>query len=76
MVKDSFSQVKKRDGSIEPLHAYYNKECISSIDRTLKSGFKDVKSLFKIINVNYVDINILDPGKTSFKNLNRPEDIP
>ncbi|MCC7551518.1 MAG: molybdenum cofactor guanylyltransferase [Methanobacterium sp.] len=63
------------DGSIEPLHAYYRKECIPSIQKQLKTGFRDVKSVLKLINVNYVDVDVLDPEKTSFINLNRPEDL-
>jgi molybdenum cofactor guanylyltransferase len=63
------------DGSLEPLHAYYFKTCIPSIQNRLLEGFLNVKSIFKIINVNYVDVNFLDSEKISFKNLNRPEDI-
>jgi molybdenum cofactor guanylyltransferase len=63
------------DGSLEPLHAYYFKTCIPSIQNRLLEGFLDVKSILKIINVNYVDVDFLDPEKISFKNLNRPEDV-
>lgn len=63
------------DGSVEPLHSYYLKECIPLIKNRLEEGFKDVRSLFKIIEVNYVDVEFLDPEKMSFKNLNRPEDL-
>ncbi|NYB52431.1 MAG: molybdenum cofactor guanylyltransferase [Methanobacteriaceae archaeon] len=63
------------DGSVEPLHAYYHKKCLPLIKNRLKEGFNDVKSLYKVVKVNYVDVNLLDPEKTSFRNLNRPEDL-
>ncbi len=63
------------DGSLEPLHAYYYKSCIPLIQNRLEVGFTDVKSIFKIMNVNYVDVELLDSEKTSFKNLNYPEDV-
>lgn len=67
---------KWHDGRMEPLHAYYSKKCVPFIENSLKHGFNDVKSLFKIINVNYIDVEVLDPDRISFRNLNRPEDIP
>ncbi|BDZ71539.1 molybdopterin-guanine dinucleotide biosynthesis protein A [Methanobacterium petrolearium] len=63
------------DGSLEPLHAYYHKDCIPFIKKQLKAGSKDVRSVLKTMNVNYVKVEVLDPEKISFANLNRPEDI-
>lgn len=63
------------DGSVEPLHAYYFKECIPAIKSILHNGLRDVKSLHQKINVDYVDVEVLDPEKSSFKNLNSPEDL-
>lgn len=63
------------DGSMEPLHAYYMKECIPIIEDIMNNGLRDVKSLFKYINVEYIEVETLDPEKTSFRNLNRPEDL-
>lgn len=64
------------DGSLEPLHAYYRKECIPIIRKTLSEGLRDVKSLLKKLNVRYIDVARLDPDKLSFTNLNYPNDIP
>jgi molybdenum cofactor guanylyltransferase len=64
------------DGSLEPLHAYYHKESISIIKKTLSEGTRDVKSLLKKLNVRYVDVSKLDIDKSSFTNLNYPHDIP
>jgi molybdenum cofactor guanylyltransferase len=63
------------DESVEPLHAYYFKECLPAIENILDMGLRDVKSLFKLINVNYIGVEVLDPEKKSFHNLNRPEDL-
>jgi len=63
------------DGSTEPLHSYYRKECIPVIQDRLKNGFRNVKSLLDKIDVGYIDVNTLDPDKRSFINLNRPEDV-
>jgi len=64
------------DGSTEPLHSYYCKECIPLIRKQLESGFRNVKSLFDKTDVDYVSVEVLDPEKSSFINLNRPEDVP
>lgn len=63
------------DGSTEPLHSYYRKECIPVIQDRLQNGFRNVKSLLDKINVAYIDVDTLDPDKKSFINLNRPEDV-
>jgi molybdenum cofactor guanylyltransferase len=64
------------NGSLEPLHAYYRKECIPIIRKTLSEGLRDVKSLLNKLNVRYIDVARLDPDKSSFTNLNYPHDIP
>ncbi|MGI6481843.1 MAG: molybdenum cofactor guanylyltransferase [Methanobacterium sp.] len=66
---------KWSDGSVEPLHSYYLKECLPYIEDVLNQGLRDVKSLLKYIDVDYVSVEILDPEKNSFRNLNRPEDL-
>jgi len=63
------------DGSLEPLHGYYHKKCIPIIEDVLNRGLRDVKSLFNYIDVEYIAVDILDPEKTSFRNLNRPQDL-
>jgi molybdopterin-guanine dinucleotide biosynthesis protein A len=63
------------DGSLEPLHAYYRKECIPVIEKILSKGIRDVKSVLKDLKVDYVDVELLDPGKSSFTNLNSPQDL-
>jgi molybdenum cofactor guanylyltransferase len=63
------------DGSLEPLHAYYRKECIPIIIKMLSEGLRDFKSLLKKLNVRYIDVARLDPNRSSFTNLNYPHDI-
>ena len=63
------------NGNIEPLHAIYTKNAIPEIEKLLKKGFNDVKSLTKHLKIKYVNVKYLDKSKVSFKNINRPEDI-
>lgn len=64
------------DGRTEPLHAvYYKAETILVIEKLLKIGVRDVKSLFNHLSVLYLDAESLDPGGDTFFNLNRPQDM-
>jgi molybdenum cofactor guanylyltransferase len=63
------------DGHIEPLHSLYNKNIVSIIEKLIKEGKRDVKSIIKTLKVRYIDVELLDPTGRSFKNLNRVEDI-
>jgi len=63
------------DGNIEPLHAIYNKKAVPEIEKLIKTGYNDVKSLSKYLKIKYVNVKDLDNSKASFKNINRPEDI-
>jgi molybdopterin-guanine dinucleotide biosynthesis protein A len=46
------------------------------MEKQLKAGFRDVRSVLKVMNVNYIKVEVLDPERISFTNLNRPEDLP
>jgi len=63
------------DGNLEPLHAIYRKEISKEISNLLKDGKKDVKSLYKLVKVKYVDVESLDKTGKSFLNLNKPEEV-
>lgn len=63
------------DGRLEPLHAIYNKNIADKINYLLNDGKKDVKSLFKLVKVKYVEVESLDKTGKSFLNLNKPEDV-
>ncbi len=63
------------DGRIEPLHAIYNKSITGKIKKLLNEDKRDVRSLFEISKVKYVEVKSLDESTRSFWNLNRPEDL-
>ncbi len=63
------------DGRIEPLHAVYNKSITGKIKKLLKEDKKDVRSLFNVSKVKYIEVGSLDKSTRSFWNLNRPEDL-
>ena len=54
------------DGSVEPLHASILKN-VFLLSKKLDMGLRDVKSLFKLINVNYIGVEVLDPEKKVLK---------
>ncbi len=63
------------DGKIEPLHSIYKKKAVPKIEKLLKNGVNDVKSLTQCLKMKYINVKYLDESKDSFKNINRPEDI-
>ncbi|MGC9516393.1 MAG: molybdenum cofactor guanylyltransferase [Methanomicrobiales archaeon] len=63
------------NGNLEPLHAIYKKKAINKMDKLLKNGVNDVKSLIQNLNVLYVNVERLDKSTNSFSNINKPEDI-
>lgn len=63
------------DGRLEPLHSIYKKDLKSNILKLLKKDIRDVKSLIKELNVEYIDVDSLDDTGRSFFNINRMDDI-
>ncbi len=62
---------------LEPLHAFYGKECLTAIETALKSDQKRIVSFFDHIAVSKIDaeqIAYFDPAFTSFININTPDD--
>lgn len=64
-------------GFIEPLAAFYNRNCLPVIEASLSSGDFSVWKIFKKLNVKYLDWEKLaNFGNTNiFMNLNTPEDF-
>lgn len=63
---------------IEPLHAVYARTCLEPIRETLEDGRRRVVDFWDRVRVRYVEedeIEILDPEKLSFFNINTPEDL-
>jgi FdhD protein len=62
---------------LEPLHAFYGKECLAAIETALKSGQKRIVSFFDHTTVRKIhaeQIACFDPAFTSFININTPDD--
>jgi len=75
----SFDLVVPRLGEwVEPLHAVYSKSCLAPIERLLGQGNLQVRALFDLVNVRYVEaeeIDSFDPKHLSFFNINTEADL-
>ena len=75
-----FDVVAPRIGRmIEPLHAFYHKRCIESIEDVISSGHRQVILFYKKVRVRYLDedeLRAVDPELDSFFNINFPRDLP
>lgn len=64
-------------GKLEPLFAFYSKNCLPFIEEAIKKNFK-VVSFLSLVNVKYIGeekVKSLDPQNLSFFNINTPEDL-
>lgn len=62
---------------LEPLHALYHKACLCPMERALIEGRRRIISFFPQVAVHTVSsdqIAAIDPGFTSFRNINTPAD--
>jgi molybdopterin-guanine dinucleotide biosynthesis protein A len=65
-------------GEYEPMHAVYDRGCLSEIEVSLEAGDMRMISFFSRVNVLPVEDDILerlDPGRRSFFNVNTPADL-
>jgi molybdopterin-guanine dinucleotide biosynthesis protein A len=63
---------------IEPLHAVYSKNCLTTIKNLLEQGkmrFTDLLTLVKVRYVEAEEINLFDPKHLSFFNINTEADL-
>jgi molybdopterin-guanine dinucleotide biosynthesis protein A len=63
---------------VEPLHAVYSKSCLAPIEKLLKRGIMEVRALFDLVKVRYVEsdeIDRFDPEHLSFFNVNTEADL-
>ncbi len=68
---------KTRDG-LEPLHAYYSRNCMEPARETLANGSYRIFDFYPLVRVNMVgegEIHALDPEGESFLNVNTPEEL-
>ncbi len=69
--------VPKSERGLEPLHAFYSKNCIDPIKRELDGNNLRIISFFPHVNVKIVELDSLaasDSFKDSIKNLNTRDD--
>jgi molybdopterin-guanine dinucleotide biosynthesis protein A len=65
-------------GLLEPLHAIYSQSCLEPIDRLLARGGLKIIDFFSEVRVRYVEedeVDIFDPQRLSFFNVNTPNDL-
>ncbi|MFC1950376.1 molybdenum cofactor guanylyltransferase [Chloroflexota bacterium] len=70
--------VPRLGNMIEPLHAFYSKECLAPIECLLKQGNLNIRELFSLVRVRYVEaaeIDKFDPKHLSFFNINTGADL-
>jgi len=63
---------------VEPLHAVYARRCLAFIEKLLKQGSLEVRALFDLVKVRYVEageIDRFDPQHLSFFNVNTEADL-
>lgn len=63
---------------VEPLHAVYARSCLAPIERLLRQGNLEVRALFELVKVRYVEseeIDWFDPEHLSFFNVNTEADL-
>ena len=76
---DGFDLVVPRLGDmVEPLHAVYSRNCLTTIKDLLEQGkmrFADLLTLVKVRYVEAEEINWFDPKHLSFFNINTEADL-
>ena len=69
--------IPKSENGLEPLHAFYSKNCIEPIKRELDENNLRIRSFFPQVNVKIVELDSLASSghfKNSIKNLNTMAD--
>lgn len=69
--------IPESPSGLEPLHAFYGKECLAAIEAALLNGQKRIISFFDHTTVSKIhaeQIAYFDPAFTSFININTPDD--
>ena len=70
--------VPKAGGYYEPMHAVYDRRCLTEIEASLEAGDMKMTSFFPRVHLLAVedhDLDLLDPTRLSFFNINTPEDL-
>ncbi|MBI2849373.1 MAG: molybdenum cofactor guanylyltransferase [Chloroflexi bacterium] len=70
--------IPRVDGTLEPLHAVYSKNCLGPMRSLLKNNVLKIIDFFPDVKVRYleeVEIDPFDPDRLSFFNINTPADL-
>lgn len=70
--------IPKVGGKIEPLHAVYSKNCLTTIQRLLDSNILQMLQLLDLVRTRYIsenEVDIFDPEHLSLFNINTVEDF-
>jgi len=65
-------------GRLEPLHAFWSKECLPTVERMLRAGNPSMWKLATACGAHFVaeeEWRAVDPEGRSFENANTPEDV-
>ena len=77
LVKDFDVVVPQSERGLEPLHAFYSKNCLAPIKRELTRNNLRIISFFSDVKVKIVELDTLTSSKSfrdSIRNLNTPDD--
>ena len=78
-IRSTFDAVLPRiDNKLEPLCAVYSRSCLGSIRALLERNELSVLKVFDMVKVRYVEedeINMFDPDRLSFFNINSQDDL-
>jgi len=70
--------IPKRNGFLEPLHAIYSKDCLTSIKKHLDENDLRIQSFFDEVRVKHIqktELERFDPEGMTFFNVNTEEDL-
>jgi molybdopterin-guanine dinucleotide biosynthesis protein A len=68
---------RTKDG-LEPLHAFYSKNCLGPIRKLMERGSYKIVDFFPMVKVKIIEEDeffSLDPSRESFINVNTPEEL-
>ena len=77
-IRDEDAIVPRTKDGMQPLHALYSKNCLNGIRETIDQGKYKIIDFYSRARVRIIeeeDFISLDPSKTSFINVNTPEEL-
>jgi len=77
-IEDYDVVVPKTEDGLQPLHAFYSKNCLAPIREIMEHKHFKIIDIYPMVRVNIVeedDFLHLDPARESFLNVNTPEEL-